>query len=257
MEKDKLESMLIDYLDGQLNEYERTQVEHELKENPEAAKLLEQLSTVINAMNTATPAEPSPKLQYKFDELLQQEIKEQQKAKQVSFWSDLYKIAAALLLIIVGGGIGYWLSRDQKKDDEMRAMRKELEQVKQMMIAQMEDSQSPGKRILAVQTAAHTETADIEILDALIKVMNEDPTNNVRITAIEALARFHENPHVRKALVTSLGVQKDPVVQIALIQLMVKIQEKRALKTLERISEDDHVLPAVKDEAHMGIFKLS
>jgi hypothetical protein len=35
------------------------------------------------------------------------------------------------------------------------------------------------------------------------------------------------------------------------------MQEKGAVKSLEQIIEDDKTLPAVKDEAYSGIFKLT
>jgi hypothetical protein len=52
-------------------------------------------------------------------------------------------------------------------------------------------------------------------------------------------------------------MQKDEVVQIALIQVLVKMKEKVILKELEKITQDGEVLKAVKDEAFTGILKLS
>jgi hypothetical protein len=47
------------------------------------------------------------------------------------------------------------------------------------------------------------------------------------------------------------------VVQIALIQLMVQMKEKDAVKGLENIIEDSETMKAVKDEAYTGLLKLS
>ena len=91
----------------------------------------------------------------------------------------------------------------------------------------------------------------------LIYAMNEDPNTNVRIAALEALGKFRNQPDVRKALIASLRTQKDPLVQIALIRLMVEMKEKGITEELERISTDEETLPAVKDEAHAGLLKLS
>jgi hypothetical protein len=62
---------------------------------------------------------------------------------------------------------------------------------------------------------------------------------------------------VRSALIRSLGTQKDPVVQIALIQLLVKMKEKGVVNELERIINDSTTITPVKDEAHSGILRLS
>ena len=87
--------------------------------------------------------------------------------------------------------------------------------------------------------------------------MEEDPNTNVRLTALEALGKFYQQEHVRRALVTSLTTQKDPVVQIALIRLLVQMKEKQIVNDLEKITRDGQVMKAVKDEAYSGILKLS
>jgi hypothetical protein len=46
-------------------------------------------------------------------------------------------------------------------------------------------------------------------------------------------------------------------VQIALIQLLVRLKEKGVVNELERMVEDEQNLKAVKDEASNGILKLS
>ena len=90
----------------------------------------------------------------------------------------------------------------------------------------------------------------------LVKTMNEDPNTNVRMAALEALSKFHSDTDVRKALIHSLSIQKDPVVQIALIQMMVVMKEKSVVKDLERMSKEA-TMKAVKDEALAGIMRLS
>src|SRR5690606_24528787 len=101
------------------------------------------------------------------------------------------------------------------------------------------------------------ESADDDVVEALIKRMNEDPNTNVRLAALDALSKFHDEPQVRKALVEGLSSQKDPVVQIALIQLMVKIKEKGIVTDLKRIVDDEQSMKAVKDEAYSGLLELS
>jgi len=86
--------------------------------------------------------------------------------------------------------------------------------------------------------------------------MNTDDNINVRVAAVEALGNFASNDRVRKALIESLGNQEFPAVQLKLITLMVQLQEKRAVEPLQNIINNNEVIPAVKDEAQYGIFKL-
>ncbi|HEY8934956.1 MAG TPA: HEAT repeat domain-containing protein, partial [Cyclobacteriaceae bacterium] len=80
---------------------------------------------------------------------------------------------------------------------------------------------------------------------------------NVRLAALDALGKFHQQESVRKALIASLSIQKDPVVQISLIRLMVEMKEKGIVTQLQKITTDSETLPAVKDEAQAGLLRLS
>ena len=81
MEKEKLEALLIDYIDGNLTETENREVGEELKHNAEARKMYEQLKEVISAMKSSARIEPTMKLKSGFDQLLQEEISQMKKEK--------------------------------------------------------------------------------------------------------------------------------------------------------------------------------
>jgi HEAT repeat protein len=108
-----------------------------------------------------------------------------------------------------------------------------------------------------VNVALSITRADDEVVNALVKTLNEDTNTNVRLAALDALSKFHHEPQVKKALLESLSTQNDPVVQIALIKLLVTIKEKSVVKDLQQIIEDDNTIKPVKDEAFTGIMKLS
>jgi len=77
------------------------------------------------------------------------------------------------------------------------------------------------------------------------------------MAALQALATLADEEKVRAALIHSLSVQDKPVVQIALINLMIELKENRAIKPLKKIIDSEEMIDAVKDEANYGIFKLS
>jgi HEAT repeat protein len=111
--------------------------------------------------------------------------------------------------------------------------------------------------MVGVSVAYELETADDQIVKVLVRTMNEDTNTNVRLAALDALSKFNAENSVRQALINSLAIQKDPVVQIALIQLLVKLKEEAVLKQLEKLTKDASTMKAVKDEAYTGILKLS
>lgn len=260
MENEKLETLLIDYIDGKLTEEEWKEVDQELKRNPEAKRKYEQLQEVIHTMENSARIEPSTKLKLAFDQLLQNEISEIKsgKVKVLSLHPAFYRAAAAVAVVVLAGGIGFWINNQQRQINELEAMRKEMDATKQMLMTMLDNQHSASQRVLGATVAFNeVENADDQIVGALIQAMNEDQNTNVRIAALEALGKFRARPDVRKALIASLKTQKDPIVQIALIHLMVEMKEKGITEELKRISTDEEVLPAVKDEAYAGILRLS
>ena len=81
MEKEKLVSMIIDYIDGKGSEAERAATERELAQNKEAYALYEQLREVVQAMDNVKSLEPSGKLKAEFEKALQNEIASEKKNK--------------------------------------------------------------------------------------------------------------------------------------------------------------------------------
>jgi anti-sigma factor RsiW len=257
MDKHKLESQLIDYIDGKLNDTERKLIEQELMQNAEAFSLYEQLKEVMQLMGTSQGLEPSLKMRSSFDDLLQQEMKDAKKTKVIFFWPVFYRVAAAVTLLIVGVSLGFWISQYERQQDELEAVKKQLEESKQVMMAMLENQQSASQRVLGATVAFKMENPDHEIMTALVAAMNQDPNTNVRLAALDALGKFRQEPSVRKALIESLSTQKDPVVQIALIRLLVEMKEKSTIGELERITTDEKMIKEVKDEAHAGLLRLS
>jgi hypothetical protein len=257
MEKEKLESLIIDYIDNKLNGVDRHTVEQELVTNKEAYKLYEELKEVILVMEKSALLTPSTKLQSNFEAMLNSEVMASKKGKTVFFSPSFYRAAAAVALLVIGGGLGFWISKQNDQHQRLVAIEKQMAATKLMMMSMLENQSSASQRMQGVNVALNIAKADDEILKVLVKTMNEDGNSNVRLAALEALSKFSDDPAVRKILIQSLTTQKDPIVQIALIQFLVQMKEKGVVNDLQRIVDDAETMQAVKDEAYSGILKLS
>ncbi len=144
------------------------------------------------------------------------------------------------------------------KDFDLAAQQlvKENEQQKQMLFASLGNMESPSTRIAAAMKAYRMQEADKEIVDALVSTMNEDPSTNVRLAALEALSRFHRENYVKKKLIASLKKQKDPMVQIELIHVLTAMKQKSILDDLQRMVQDENTNEAVKERAYSSILTL-
>lgn len=259
MDREKLETLLIDYIDGKLSPGERRMVEQEyLLADKEVYLLYEQLKEVLQAINKSSQIEPTARLKNNFDKILQSEIGSNKAARSVWFTPSFYRAAAAVAIIAVAGAVGFLITEQRQHAKQLAAAQEEILRTKKEMMDMLSNENSASQRLLGA-TVAYNDIAyaDADIVRVLIKTMNEDENSNVRLAAIEALAKFSNQPHVRQGLISALSSQKDPVVQITLIRLLVDMRANGVKEELEHITTDDSLLPAVKDEAHAGLLKLS
>ncbi len=129
-------------------------------------------------------------------------------------------------------------------------------QVKQVLLEKLENRESPASRIAALSRMDRGNAVSRDVVDVLVKTLNTDPNSNVRLAAMDGLAKFYREGYVRKQLVSSLKKQQDPVVQIALISLLTKMRESAILAQLETLVKQDSTIDAVKESAYNGIFEL-
>ncbi|MCU0419315.1 MAG: HEAT repeat domain-containing protein [Cyclobacteriaceae bacterium] len=258
MTRDEWESLLIDYLDGTLPDARQAEVRALIAANAEVRQMEAALREVLEAIRQSKDSTVPASLKHSFDSMLAIEMKQPPKnGRQVFLSGWMLRVAAALALTLGAGAMGYWAKRSHEQHQEMAALREEMAKTKQLMLAMLAADQPASKRMTATNAAYSLEKVDDDIVEALVKTMNNDTNGNVRLAALEALCRFHEQDHVRQALVESLAIQNDPAVQIALIRILVQIKETEALQGLQKITTDEAALPAVKTEAHVGILRLS
>ena len=263
MEKERLESLIIDYIDGRLTSEERRLVEDELRKNQAARKLHDELVEVMTAMEESASFEPSPVLKENFEKRLKGEMRTS-RGRTIYFNTTFFRVAAAVALMIICGGIGFLISENNAKQERLAEMerqmelsRKQLEETKGLMMAMLENDQSASQRIRGVNVAMELPKADEEIVQALFHALHTDRNTNVRVATLEALSKFRDDPDVRKGLIQSLSKISDPMVQIKLIQLLVEMKEKEVVEDLRKIVDDAGTMKAVKDEAYSGILKLT
>ncbi|MEQ8364583.1 MAG: HEAT repeat domain-containing protein [Cyclobacteriaceae bacterium] len=256
MEKEKLESLLIEYIDGALSSTESAEVEKLLLEDNGAKQLHDELKQVMSIMDEAESLDLTPGHERMFEGNLKKEIASQQ-SKTIFFRPVIYRAAAGIALVLLGLAGGYWLNKTGQQERELAALRKEMEATKQTMMAMLGNDQSASQRMQGVSVALTISSPDSDVVIALEKTMMSDPNTNVRLAALEALSKFVQEASIRKILTESLSKQDDPMVQIALIQLLVNLKERGVVNDLEKIIENDKSIDAVKDEAYTGIIKLS
>lgn len=170
------------------------------------------------------------------------------KNKVTGWW---LKIAAAIALLIIGFSAGI-LVNNQKDPEVIAAIPEETREKNIFLMANLNES-SASERILTINKSRNLKNMDEEVLYALVRTMNYDENINVRLAAIEALSNFQDIAEVRKAVIHSLDIQENPIVQIALIDLLVKMGEKKAVNEMQRLLIDEQTEEVVKQRVQESL----
>ncbi len=258
----QIKEQFIDYLDQNLDQGEYQNVETHLKGCKNCSTALQEFKTIFEAINNDTLELPDSSLKVNFEQMLQNEKAIVNTPKVVSLekrtlssWKTALQIAATIALVI----LGYYYGKNQNAESfskEIAVLEKEKIEMKQTMTISLIENESASKRLQAVNYAEEFEKPGNDILKALINKMYYDEHINVRLAAAEALAKFSDAEMVRKALISALDKEQDPSMQIELIQILVSIQEKRAVPSMEKLLQEEETPDYVKDQVKVGLPSL-
>ncbi len=116
---------------------------------------------------------------------------------------------------------------------------------------------SAVQRLRAVSYAEDVAPTNERVAAALLSTLSQDPNVNVRLAALEVLAGLTQDPAVRQGLVRALPQQDSPLVQAALADMMVQLQERGSVRPLRRLLQQDNLDEQVKRKIRQSIKTLS
>jgi len=259
------ESLLIDYLDAQLHPGDKAPLEKHLQQCESCRKMLEEYRALFAAIQSDKAVKPAPALRDKFENMLQSELnietaasiadthKEEPKVITKKTPSVFLRIAASIILIAAGIFIGIAVTKGGSTNKEVAGLKTEVKEMKETLMINLLAEESASERIKAVSYADDISEPDDNMVKALIATMNEDKNVNVRLAALYAVAKFSDDRNVSNALVSSLGRQTEPLMQIALINILTEKKETKAKESIREILKDENTLPPVKVIAQKGL----
>ncbi|MEM0933413.1 MAG: HEAT repeat domain-containing protein, partial [Bacteroidota bacterium] len=175
--------------------------------------------------------------------------------KESSWASNVLKIAASIALLVTSFQIGS-VFQQKKTDGDIASLENETLRMKQTVMLSLMENQSASKRIQGVNYIEEIPNPDDAVVAALANRMLYDENDNVRLTAFEALSRFTSSDKVKEVLIQALGQEKNPSIQIAIIQVLVQIQEKKAVGPMQRLLEQEDTQPFIKEQIKTGLPKI-
>ncbi|MEZ0610844.1 zf-HC2 domain-containing protein [Fibrella sp. WM1] len=267
---------LPDWLSGELPAPDRVSFDAHVANCPDCQQevaALQQIWQQLGNRASVTVPEPGPQVRTQFYAMLEQFEAEQPTApsgtlaRLKSWWRQqtavvwLPRLAYSLLLVSVGILTGYWFQGRQRPDvayrQQIDTLSAQVQEMRQMMMLSLLENPSATERLRAVSYTKEINEVDGHVIDALLMTLNNDPNVNVRLVTLEALADLAHDPRVREGLVQSLTKQESPLVQVALADVMVKLQEKRSLKPMRQLLQQPNTNDLVKSKLEQTIKELS
>jgi hypothetical protein len=261
MERKQFEELITDYITGNCSEQQTQEFELFLKNNPASNQEVEEMKLFLNGFDDEIEA--SSAMDMKFYSMLNAE---EQKSSKVSFLEKIAmvfkarqtkQLAYTFAILTIGFFVGNTFnSKETAALQTLDIAQSETEDVRSQLVLTLLDQPSANKRLQAVNEVNKLSSVTKTITKALFSTLNNDTNVNVRLSAIEALANYTEIPEVREGLIASIMNQKSPMVQIALADLMVKLQEKKAINSFKKLIEEKDVNASAKQKMEESIQQI-
>ncbi|HET6558876.1 MAG TPA: zf-HC2 domain-containing protein [Prolixibacteraceae bacterium] len=255
-------------LTDSLQETARREIDGHLKGCADCREELEEVKKIWHLMGEVEQPEPSQAMKANFNAMLSDYKKEADAKKNpIVEWVGKLReffslqvqprLAYSLLLVAIGLLGGYLLHRPEQSatayNRQIDSLAMQVSEMKQVMMLSLLQNPSASQRIRAVSYTEEISHVDMKVLGALFTTLNEDPNVNVRLATLEVLTKLAAEPKVREGLVRSINLQDSPLMQTAIADVMVKLQEKSAVDSLQKLLNKKNLNKMVKSKIEESI----
>lgn len=266
----KIRSRFTDYLMEDMDPDFLADLEKHIRSCPDCRAELNRLRSVWRELDAIPKSDPSPMLRSRFYAMLEHEKQRAAHPRAGSVWSSLdrwltawwprrpvVQFAASFAVLLIGLWLGGQFAASPIQKSEMKQLRSEVRDMRQLMSLSLMNQPSSVKRIQGVSLTRKVSNPDADLLQALFETLQSDPNVNVRLAAVDALFLFRNHPGVRDRLSKSLTTQDSPLVQVALIDLLAGMREQKALDALKSLIQKEGIHPEVREYAEQKALEMS
>jgi hypothetical protein len=267
MKCQEIEDLMPDYLQGKLNSDRAVVVEEHLGQCPRCAEEVE----IWKKLALLPQEQPSAAVRERFDAML--ETYQQGRWEKASLAAERRKFlglgdfvtwlrtpsmsaAWACVLLVAGFLGGKYLDRE-RSDKQLQAVQQDLQSTRELVALSLMRQQSPNDRLQGVGYSTRMQQPDQQVLDALQYTLRYDTSVDVRLAALDALKKYANRPEVSRGLVAALDSKQSPLVQVALIDVLVELHDSSAVGALKRLQQAPDLDPSVRKQVDLGIQRLS
>jgi anti-sigma factor RsiW len=263
MKCEEIRDFMLEILDGESDAADRGLFETHIAGCPACAEEFRRLNETWTRLGVLSNERPSAALSDRFYAMLEAEQKKRSRPSFAEAWAALrlrpaFRFGAALVLVLAGVSGGFLAGSRGAADGGSRieSLSREVQDMRQSMAETLLQQASSSERIRGVKTLEKVQAPGRRTIDALLQTLDSDPSVNVRLAAADALYLFAGQPGVKEGVIRSLAGQVSPSVQVALIDLLVDMREKRAVEALKLLAGNAKLNPDVRRKAELGVRQL-
>ncbi|MBI9055344.1 MAG: HEAT repeat domain-containing protein [Bacteroidales bacterium] len=260
MECKNIQHTLIDFIERNISEDIKVQIEEHLLTCKTCRTEHKQLVLLLNDMNDIEDEKPAENLKLDFYSMLENEkLNIQSTPKTENLYIVKYswkyiKYAATIIIIL---GIGFVLGQNfqlkNQNNSEIAYLKSELFTMQQTSTMASLMTPTASQRLNAINIIEKQVKSDEKTINTLINTFENDDNINVRIAAANALVKYSESENIRNSFIEILETEKDPALQITLINLLTQMQDERAKKTFKKILNNENTIPVVREQVQEGL----
>ena len=113
------------------------------------------------------------------------------------------------------------------------------------------DSTSASTRLAAILSIQKSNNISYDVIDKLTQTLNHDSNSNVRLAALNLMSKYVQDSYVNNVFMLSLSNQKDPLLQLGLMELLRQTNNPKLDDKLYALANDPATLSEVKDQAYL------
>lgn len=271
----RIQESFVDYQDGTLAPDESAAVRTHLASCPTCQREWSALQEIARKLTLLPAPEPSARLRENFYAMLDTHQREADapspfvlaRSRLDRFFGALLPDAPALqfafsLALLAGGlfvGGRYFTTPaapavvDDAAKVELAALKAQMNSMGQLVTYSLLQQQSTSERLQGVLATMDLKTPDRKVLTDLVGALAFDPSVNVRLTAVEALAQHANDSLVRAGVLSALPRETAPLVQVAMIELLASTHDDAAVPVFDRLSRDESADKNVRDAARRAL----
>lgn len=263
----EIETMMMDYLENTIDDKDRKAIEKHLETCESCLDTLRQCQKLLKMMPSDNMEHPDESLRINFYHMLHKEMERSDNepikahVKQLNTWysNKPFLVAAGIALLLCGTFIGILIRPDNRnslRSHDISQLQNQVNDLRKTTMLTMLKDESSSHRLEGISYADDIRKPDDTILNALFSTLNNDKNVNVRLAAAYSLSKFTDERMVCDSLIASLPKQNEPIIQITIINILVGIKEKSALKTIKKMIDNQNVIDEVKVVAQNGAKEL-